>query len=76
MLLLTAATCIFVVTAFMPRGLWVDGIKAVAEAAMVGALAGWFAVALGGLPGAPAGGVRGRRGIAAEAASGGGEGDS
>ncbi len=45
LLLLAAATCIFVVTAFMPRGLWVDGIKAVAEAAMVGALADWFAVA-------------------------------
>jgi uncharacterized membrane-anchored protein YjiN (DUF445 family) len=45
LLLLLAAACIFVVTAFMPRGLWVDGVKAVAEAAMVGALADWFAVA-------------------------------
>src|SRR5471032_911355 len=45
LLLLLAAACIFVVTAFMPRGFWVDGIKAVAEAAMVGALADWFAVA-------------------------------
>ncbi|MFT4067127.1 DUF445 domain-containing protein [Paraburkholderia sp.] len=45
LLLLLAAACVFVVTAFMPRGLWVDGIKAVAEAAMVGALADWFAVA-------------------------------
>jgi uncharacterized membrane-anchored protein YjiN (DUF445 family) len=44
-LLLLVAACIFVVTAFMPRGFWVDGIKAVAEAAMVGALADWFAVA-------------------------------
>jgi uncharacterized membrane-anchored protein YjiN (DUF445 family) len=45
LLLLLAAACIFVVTAFMPRGFWVDGIKAIAEAAMVGALADWFAVA-------------------------------
>ncbi|MFM0237602.1 DUF445 domain-containing protein [Paraburkholderia phytofirmans] len=45
LLLLLAAACVFVVTAFMPRGIWVDGIKAVAEAAMVGALADWFAVA-------------------------------
>ena len=45
LLLLAAAACVFLVTAFMPRGLWVDGIKAVAEAAMVGALADWFAVA-------------------------------
>ncbi|RDK03330.1 DUF445 domain-containing protein [Paraburkholderia lacunae] len=44
LLLLLAAACIFVVTAFMPRGVWVDGIKAVSEAAMVGALADWFAV--------------------------------
>ncbi|MFP3566790.1 DUF445 domain-containing protein [Paraburkholderia sp. SIMBA_030] len=44
LLLLLAAACIFVVTAFMPRGTWIDGIKAVAEAAMVGALADWFAV--------------------------------
>ncbi|HEX3379726.1 MAG TPA: DUF445 family protein, partial [Paraburkholderia sp.] len=45
LLLLAAAACVFVVTAFLRRGLWVDGIKAVAEAAMVGALADWFAVA-------------------------------
>ena len=45
LLLLLAAACVFVVTAFMPRGLWVDGVKAIAEAAMVGALADWFAVA-------------------------------
>ena len=43
-LLLLAATAVFVATAFMQRGMWVDGIKAVAEAAMVGALADWFAV--------------------------------
>ncbi|HEY2022466.1 DUF445 domain-containing protein [Paraburkholderia sp.] len=45
LLLLLAAACVFVVTAFMRRGLWVDGIKSVAEAAMVGALADWFALA-------------------------------
>jgi uncharacterized membrane-anchored protein YjiN (DUF445 family) len=45
LLLLLAAACVFVVTAFMPHGVWMDGIKAVAEAAMVGALADWFAVA-------------------------------
>ncbi|SMG56204.1 DUF445 domain-containing protein [Paraburkholderia susongensis] len=45
LLLLLAAACVFVVTAFMPRGVWIDGIKAIAEAAMVGALADWFAVA-------------------------------
>lgn len=44
LLLLLAAACVFVVTAFMPRGLWIDGIKAIAEASMVGALADWFAV--------------------------------
>jgi uncharacterized membrane-anchored protein YjiN (DUF445 family) len=44
LLLLVVAACVFVVTALLPRGLWVDGIKAVAEAAMVGALADWFAV--------------------------------
>ncbi|MEI5996021.1 DUF445 domain-containing protein [Paraburkholderia bengalensis] len=43
-LLLLAATAIFVATAFMQRGMWIDGIKAIAEAAMVGALADWFAV--------------------------------
>jgi uncharacterized membrane-anchored protein YjiN (DUF445 family) len=45
LLLLAAAACVFVVTAFMPHGVWVDGVKAIAEAAMVGALADWFAVA-------------------------------
>ncbi|MPW19276.1 DUF445 family protein [Paraburkholderia sp. CNPSo 3157] len=43
-LLLLIATAVFVTTAFMRASLWVDGIKAVAEAAMVGALADWFAV--------------------------------
>ncbi|MBP0590929.1 DUF445 family protein [Paraburkholderia sp. LEh10] len=43
-LLLLIATGVFVATAFMQRGMWVDGVKAIAEAAMVGALADWFAV--------------------------------
>jgi uncharacterized membrane-anchored protein YjiN (DUF445 family) len=43
-LLLLIATAVFVATAFMQRSPWIDGIKAVAEAAMVGALADWFAV--------------------------------
>ncbi|MFB6326124.1 DUF445 domain-containing protein [Pantoea deleyi] len=42
LLLLAAAT--FVVTLFLPPGFWVSGVKAIAEAAMVGALADWFAV--------------------------------
>ncbi|HBZ16061.1 DUF445 domain-containing protein [Pantoea sp. NPDC088449] len=42
-LLLIAAT-IFVVTLFLPPNFWVLGVKAIAEAAMVGALADWFAV--------------------------------
>ncbi len=45
LLLLIAASLVFVVTALVPGGLWIDGIKAVSEAAMVGALADWFAVA-------------------------------
>ncbi|WP_144109295.1 DUF445 domain-containing protein [Paraburkholderia sp. BCC1886] len=44
LLLLAAAAALFIATAFLPHGVWVDGIKAVAEAAMVGALADWFAV--------------------------------
>jgi len=44
LLLLCLATATFVVTLFLPPGIWVSGIKAVAEAAMVGALADWFAV--------------------------------
>lgn len=43
-LLLLAATSIFVATALMQRNMWIDGLKAIAEAAMVGALADWFAV--------------------------------
>ncbi|KWI11863.1 DUF445 domain-containing protein [Burkholderia ubonensis] len=42
--LLLVAVAVFVTTIFLPRGIWIDGIKAVAEAAMVGALADWFAV--------------------------------
>ncbi|KUZ41071.1 DUF445 domain-containing protein [Burkholderia territorii] len=42
--LLLAAVAVFVTTILLPRGPWVDGFKAVAEAAMVGALADWFAV--------------------------------
>jgi uncharacterized membrane-anchored protein YjiN (DUF445 family) len=44
LLLLLSAACVFVTTALLPRGFWVDGIKEVSEAAMVGALADWFAV--------------------------------
>lgn len=44
LLLLVAAALVFVVTAFAPPGVVVDGIKAVSEASMVGALADWFAV--------------------------------
>lgn len=42
LLLIAAAT--FVVTLFLPPTFWVLGLKAIAEAAMVGALADWFAV--------------------------------
>ncbi|WP_267369745.1 MULTISPECIES: DUF445 domain-containing protein [unclassified Pantoea] len=42
LLLLAALT--FVVTLFLPPNFYVSGIKAIAEAAMVGALADWFAV--------------------------------
>ncbi|MFD1558869.1 DUF445 domain-containing protein [Paraburkholderia silviterrae] len=44
LLLLVAAALVFVVTALSPPGLVIDGIKAMSEAAMVGALADWFAV--------------------------------
>ncbi|WP_264289562.1 DUF445 domain-containing protein [Duffyella gerundensis] len=44
LLLLCLAAATFVVTLFLPPGIWVSGIKAVTEAAMVGALADWFAV--------------------------------
>lgn len=42
--LLAVAAAIFVITSLLPRGFWVDGLRAVSEAAMVGALADWFAV--------------------------------
>ncbi|WP_321885937.1 DUF445 domain-containing protein [Paraburkholderia bannensis] len=42
--LLIGAAVVFVVTALSPPGVIVDGIKAVSEASMVGALADWFAV--------------------------------
>ncbi|WP_336700708.1 DUF445 domain-containing protein [Pantoea dispersa] len=42
--LLLIAAAIFVVTLFLPPTFWVLGLKAIAEAAMVGALADWFAV--------------------------------
>jgi uncharacterized membrane-anchored protein YjiN (DUF445 family) len=41
---LLGAAAIFVITIFSPRNVWTNGLKAVAEAAMVGALADWFAV--------------------------------
>ncbi|BCN37201.1 hypothetical protein ALDI51_05200 [Alicycliphilus denitrificans] len=43
--LLVLFAAIFAACTLAPRSLWVDGLKAVAEAAMVGALADWFAVA-------------------------------
>ena len=42
--LLLVAAAVFVATLFLPPGFWVSGVKAIAEAAMVGALADWFAV--------------------------------
>ena len=42
--LLLAVALIFLVTSFLPPSLWVRCLQAVSEAAMVGALADWFAV--------------------------------
>ena len=42
--LLGLAAAVFAATSFAPPLLWVQALKAVAEAAMVGALADWFAV--------------------------------
>ena len=42
--LLAAAAVVFVITSLLPRGFWTDGVRAISEAAMVGALADWFAV--------------------------------
>lgn len=41
---LFGAACIFVLTLFLPAIWWVEWIRAISEAAMVGALADWFAV--------------------------------
>jgi uncharacterized membrane-anchored protein YjiN (DUF445 family) len=43
--LLSLASAVFVITSLLPRGFWIDGVRAISEAAMVGALADWFAVA-------------------------------
>ena len=42
--LLLWVTAVFIVSSVLPRGLWMDALQATAEAAMVGALADWFAV--------------------------------
>lgn len=44
MLFLGVASLVFVITLLLPGGFWPDLVKAVSEAAMVGALADWFAV--------------------------------
>ncbi|RJG11219.1 DUF445 family protein, partial [Massilia cavernae] len=41
---LAGAAAIFAVTLFLPRAWWVELLAAFSEAAMVGALADWFAV--------------------------------
>lgn len=43
-LIFGVATVAFVVSLFLPVNFWTAGLKAIAEAAMVGALADWFAV--------------------------------
>lgn len=42
--LLLLAAAIFLTTLFLPVNFWILGVKAISEAAMVGALADWFAV--------------------------------
>jgi uncharacterized membrane-anchored protein YjiN (DUF445 family) len=42
--LLLIAAALFVITLFLPPDFWVSGLKAISEAAMVGAMADWFAV--------------------------------
>ena len=42
--LLLLVTAVFIATSVAERGLWLNAVKAMAEAAMVGALADWFAV--------------------------------
>lgn len=44
LMFLAGAAAIFIVTAFLPHSFAVDCVKAMSEAAMVGALADWFAV--------------------------------
>ncbi|MGV7208386.1 DUF445 domain-containing protein [Oxalobacteraceae bacterium A2-2] len=44
LLFLLAAAAVFLVASVLPPNVWTGGAKAVAEAAMVGALADWFAV--------------------------------
>ncbi|KAB7897259.1 DUF445 family protein [Rouxiella sp. S1S-2] len=44
LLLLLTAAGLFAITLFLPPNFWVSGLKAISEAAMVGALADWFAV--------------------------------
>ena len=44
LLLLLIAAATFIISLFLPANFWVSGVKAIAEAAMVGALADWFAV--------------------------------
>ena len=43
--LLLLFVALFIAASLAPRNLWSEGLRAVAEAAMVGALADWFAVA-------------------------------
>lgn len=43
-ILLVGATTLFFISIFIPKGFWVNGLKAITEAAMVGALADLFAV--------------------------------
>lgn len=42
--LLLLATATFITTLFLPANFWVLGVKAISEAAMIGAMADWFAV--------------------------------
>lgn len=44
LLLLVAAACLFLLTLVLPPNFWVLGLRACAEAAMIGGLADWFAV--------------------------------
>lgn len=44
LVLLAAAALVFIAASLAPQNIWIRGVKAVAEAAMVGALADWFAV--------------------------------